>query len=1547
MTTSIRDVTMPVPEEAQTPRSREDSTRRSRVGAISMNVDRIPDTTRSTKFQDIVKQRIQPTVAERVYARAVSVKEYNDHDRAAVAYVVLDQMGAYVTYTLVLKHAYRALGKFLAYVTLVLLIVCWQHRFFSSGVEAYTSMKNTLFALSEGVASDGTEINDRLSSLDAFLTFVNETVLSTVFIEPTCGDNVCESPEEHPKFRAADDARTFRGSCQTDCGTAVTKTVTIDFFDTSKLQEAFRTVKKALESGFMGSPATSWGVVDADGNVLRPPAAGYNVCSRTDRELGFFTTACVFDGDIFIDDLPYRTAELDPDSVSFSGSKTIELYEGTWELRIAFANFTWPKVDDGSGAEVPIAFPAVRGRVCTTDENGTTCETWAPCPSTLDCKCMWYLGGHYCFDDDPSTLPDWSGWQDDFEDYPRLLGLEYTAKYMLRNAEDVELLLPNASAAFGTRDDDAWLPFDVDRCPQPYVLYLLDSWGDGWDDGELTITTIKDGDVSYRGSFNEEDSSYFDVESNFFIKEVHLDLCPSNAYYLQVTASDFASEQSWILEEADGTVVVDGYDPPVTCVIFGNARDDDIPACTGGDDDGGRRRLSTTRPEAKENDAGGVRLLEEEHAFGDDDDDAGSPPWPASSYEYEHDTRTAAPSATLSTSRTPTAATTTYTNAWGLPASALMPCSRVDPSASTDRKCSELEYDYRATECVVRDAQDAMCHAVNNNLQCGWDGGDCCEASCEDTELRRCGNDDDDGGGDGEWSECKAPEMAAQDWPFVIELYGGDTRTRVPYVFARSVLDLVEAWARYDWDPATEQPVAKKKDDVVTVAAVPSLACGDCAAYPEGDSYMSIPFEVRTATRNPNAMFPTRGNETRARYFGEPNRVLGGPLLTQLRFQSRECPKAPFRSSDDVAQCFKFPEAVGVKAYTLATPFGRDATYLDTSALYREDHDDDETAYYDPVSEVENGIPYGFFADAGSGAGSKIVRCPRLGVSDAIDVNDAAACLRYPVLFANEWNVSRVREVVQLLADGRFYDRHTAVAVLHLALYNPETRTFFYIQARATRLATGQFEFDWKIKSVEAEPYATTLDNARLGFEVLFATALVALIAIEVREALATKRLTGSFWPYVSALSNVIDLTNYCLAILCVALYARFLAVAAETRRAARYGFDVYREFYARRRILQMKRREAIDMTRFFRRLNKLATLKGTYETTIGLFLILVCLQLVKNLAFHPVLGLISHTMYYAANDLAFFVILLLIINSIYAFLGTLLFGSYVEAFSSFHLALSSSVSILSGAYMPLDDTGKTVIALVYFWSHTAINFFLLLNFLLAIIVDSYQKAKADVETNPLYDFNRDPIFDVFRDLIGRPLAGGCHVPDRILLDHINDAKRRLEPRMADLLSSTSARPRRRPSFVDKVAVANAVAHAQGAESTHFLILEPRPGHFRAFDQHLVELAFETPGRDDDDDDDDDAGPHEGVIAKILSFNMLQRYGHNADTNRDGVLDDAELRALRDLIHIEDTADRKDLLIRAFVALQAPPPPASLPMRQHRNTLSRTTAGGRHSRHFM
>ncbi|KAH8095740.1 hypothetical protein JL720_3064 [Aureococcus anophagefferens] len=239
-------------------------------------------------------------------------------------------------------------------------------------------------------------LRDSLLNLETFEHFLRGDVLGMIFQDSECGDGFCEPRDENPSYDPDPYERegaAFVG-CRADCGIVDTTVVEVHFLDLGKLVVASQVVAAALEDGWLGESAEA-------------PRPGWNVCHATDRSWGTPETVCLFDGDVQINGLPYRTAELDVESSSFGESKVLDLYAGDWELRYAFDGFAWtyPYKDlenPLAGKAVQIGFPAIRGQICTRDTatNAETCETWAPCPDADACACSYVDGAYRCFDDD-------------------------------------------------------------------------------------------------------------------------------------------------------------------------------------------------------------------------------------------------------------------------------------------------------------------------------------------------------------------------------------------------------------------------------------------------------------------------------------------------------------------------------------------------------------------------------------------------------------------------------------------------------------------------------------------------------------------------------------------------------------------------------------------------------------------------------------------------------------------------------------------------------------------------------------------------------------------------------------------------------------------------------------------------------------------------------------------------------------------------------------------------------------------------------------------
>jgi len=122
-----------------------------------------------------------------------------------------------------------------------------------------------------------------------------------------------------------------------------------------------------------------------------------------------------------------------------------------------------------------------------------------------------------------------------------------------------------------------------------------------------------------------------------------------------------------------------------------------------------------------------------------------------------------------------------------------------------------------------------------------------------------------------------------------------------------------------------------------------------------------------------------------------------------------------------------------------------------------------------------------------------------------------------------------------------------------------------------------------------------------------------------------------------------------------------------------------------------------------------------------GFYPFCLMLRLFKAFSAQPRLAIVTQTMAEASNDLAHFGIVFFSIFFVYVAMGMAFFGREVPAFSSFDRAVLSLFRALMGDFSVEDmEASGRDIAFVFFGSYMAIAVMLLLNMLIAIIMDVY-----------------------------------------------------------------------------------------------------------------------------------------------------------------------------------------------------------------------------------
>ncbi|POM64084.1 Hypothetical protein PHPALM_20439 [Phytophthora palmivora] len=144
------------------------------------------------------------------------------------------------------------------------------------------------------------------------------------------------------------------------------------------------------------------------------------------------------------------------------------------------------------------------------------------------------------------------------------------------------------------------------------------------------------------------------------------------------------------------------------------------------------------------------------------------------------------------------------------------------------------------------------------------------------------------------------------------------------------------------------------------------------------------------------------------------------------------------------------------------------------------------------------------------------------------------------------------------------------------------------------------------------------------------------------------------------------------------------------------------------------------SVTSSFRLIANLTVLLRLFATAAVLVLGLRILNTFRD---HVGLSILTRTMASAVRSFWTFSVIFAVVFVAFAAAGTVLFGDRVQDFSSFQSSMKSCVNMIYGDF-DFDSIQDIDYSVVFYWSYMAMETFVLLNIVLAIVVDAYQEEK-------------------------------------------------------------------------------------------------------------------------------------------------------------------------------------------------------------------------------
>lgn len=146
-----------------------------------------------------------------------------------------------------------------------------------------------------------------------------------------------------------------------------------------------------------------------------------------------------------------------------------------------------------------------------------------------------------------------------------------------------------------------------------------------------------------------------------------------------------------------------------------------------------------------------------------------------------------------------------------------------------------------------------------------------------------------------------------------------------------------------------------------------------------------------------------------------------------------------------------------------------------------------------------------------------------------------------------------------------------------------------------------------------------------------------------------------------------------------------------------------------------------------------ISTLKDIAHLTVVLRLIatatilLLGIRIIGRFHFHPRLHILSQTIPGSLTRFGAFFIVSITVVIMFSMAGHVIFGDRSKEFSTVVNALKSCVNILFGIfdYSIIDGIGEPV-SIIYYWAFTIIATLILLNLMLAIVLDTYEQVSEE-----------------------------------------------------------------------------------------------------------------------------------------------------------------------------------------------------------------------------
>jgi hypothetical protein len=486
---------------------------------------------------------------------------------------------------------------------------------------------------------------------------------------------------------------------------------------------------------------------------------------------------------------------------------------------------------------------------------------------------------------------------------------------------------------------------------------------------------------------------------------------------------------------------------------------------------------------------------------------------------------------------------------------------------------------------------------------------------------------------------------------------------------------------------------------------------------------------------------------TKKRFIGSTNRLMGGIMMHQTRAHIGVC---QYETSHHIInglspQHYKEMQSVCMnRTHHFQHPYGIDPIFLQTSSLY-------------DAATLTGLMEHNLFYDLNNPLEvDNLTRAPYM-----FNYNEYSKT--YPIWIDSNLDENRAQQWVTMLEDAFFLSKETDHLEIQIPLFNAPENTFTMTHlifdwgpyggvtlSESTSILNLWTESDFEYSSgIFSNSFRFFVCWTLLGVMIIFD------VIGEFRQAYQVARDNDcNPLTYFESIWNILDWMNLFFFIQMIIYKFNMISAIAEFQATAEARYNVYDNLLADARWLKFANQSAINPKLFKHGINgnfsgfdvlcdnmdnftALVALSQMFSLTCLLCTLTMLVRFLKVLDFQPKLALVSATISKAAMNLLYFFFVFGSMFVGFSVCGFFVFGKSSAYFADIGSAMTTCFNLFLGDTAADEDMNVMVDSTlllgwkIYYYTYLSLTFFVLLNILLAIIVDAYVEVKDAANNSP------------------------------------------------------------------------------------------------------------------------------------------------------------------------------------------------------------------------